>query len=189
MNKMMPSIMPTTVAGKIAAVLAASLVFVMLALSACAGATSVPASAQVPTPAAFQIDDLSVYPARVSPGQQVVITAKVTNKGGIEGEYIGRLEIDNTLDEQKNVTLPAGATQTLDFSTFRYGSGTYTVGLGGLTGQFEVLAQAAPTQTNSVTSTPSCCQQTNTGTARPSCCGGSGPSTSTQPTRRSCCGG
>jgi len=186
MKKIIQGLMPTTVAGKTTVLIVASLFFVVLALGACARPASVPTPVQVPTPtgeaasAVFQIDGLSIYPAQVYPGGQVVILAKVTNKGGIKGEYIGGLEINNTLEEQKRVILAAGAVETLNFSTSKYEPGTYTVALGGLNGQFEVLDQATPASS----------------TAKPSCCGGSGtvtpisPASPARPTQRGgCCGG
>jgi hypothetical protein len=196
MKKMIQGLMPTTVAGKTTVLIVASLFFVVLALGACARPASVPTPVQVPTPtgeaasAAFQIDGLSIYPAQVYPGGQVVITANVTNNGGIQGEYIGGLEINNTLEEQKRVILASGAVKTLNFSTFRFEPGTYTVALGGLKGQFEVLDQPTTAQIGSGPATSGCCQQTNSSTAKPSCCGGSGPVTPISPTRRGgCCGG
>lgn len=198
MKKMIQGLMPTTVAGKTTVLIAASLFFVVLALGACVRPASVPTpvQVQVPTPtgepasAAFQIDGLSISPAQVYPGGQVVIMAKVTNNGGIKGEYIGGLEINNTLEEEKRVVLAAGAAKTLNFSTFRFEPGTYTVALGGLEGQFEVLDQPAPAQIGS--------GQVASGSsaAQPSCCGGSGqvtsisPASPVRPTQRGgCCGG
>ena len=204
MKKMIQGLMPTTVAGKITVLIVVSLFFVVLALGACARPASVPTPVQVPTPtgeaasAAFQIDGLSIYPAQVYPGGQVVILAKVTNKGGIKGEYIGGLEINNTLEEEKRVILAAGADKTLNFSTFRFEPGTYTVVLGGLKGQFEVLDQvnSSTAQIGTGQGASGCCQQTNSSAAQPSCCGGSGqvtsisPASPVRPTQRGgCCGG
>lgn len=191
--------------GKIAALLVASSFVLALTFGGCAVARSAPLPTQEPTSvgeaatATFQIDGLSVYPVQGYPGQEVIVTATVTNRDGIEGEYIAELKINNTVEEQKRVTLPAGAAQTLNFSTFRFEPGTYEVTLGGLTGQFEVLDQATPTQSGTGPATSSCCQQNNSSTAKSSCCGGgstSTPTTLTTPstpprptTRGGCCGG
>ena len=193
MNKVISGLVRAMVMKRSIALLVASLFILALALGACAGPTSVrtsaPAQAQeavvAPAGAVFQVDGLSINRARVYPGQPVVIMAKVANKGNAEGEYIGNLGINDTFEEQKKVTLAGGTTQTLNFSTFKYEAGTYTVTLGGLTGQFEVLAEP-PAQNGSGPAASSCCQQPNSNTTQPNsstagagCCGGGGSSTST----------
>ncbi len=192
MNRMISGLLPSKVTGIIIALLVIAVALSTLAFGACASpteATAVPASTQVPTPsteaAAFKVDSFSIYPIQGYPGQQVVITAKVTNTGSVEGEYIGELAINNYLEEQKIVTLPGGAAKTLNFSTFRYEVGTYTVALGELTGKFEVLPGTPQTQGVSVPASSGC------SSCGSGCSGCSAPATpSKQTARRGCgCGG
>ena len=145
---------------KIFALLLASFFIMALTFGGCAAAkatpptaqvpTLTPVSAQVPTPvtngtaaAAFQFDRLLIYPEKGAPGQEIIILAAVANTGGNEGEYTAKLEINKSLEEQARFALPSGEAGILKFSTFRYEPGTYDVVLEGLTGQFEVLDQAA----------------------------------------------
>lgn len=204
MNRVLSSLLLIRARGTIVALLVIALAVLTLAFGACANTTAVPTPTQesvtaVPTStqesvtaidaasATFQVVGLSINPPQGYPGQEVVIMAKVTNKGSAEGEYIGYLLINNILEERKGIVLPPGKAKTLNFSTFRDEAGIYTVTLDELKGQFEVLPEDAGTQSVSV---PSCCQPSASGTTQPSCCGTSGPVTTTKPTARpSCCGG
>jgi len=193
MGRIMSGLWPTKPTGIIIALLVVLMAVLTLAFGACANTTTVPTSTQESVTAidaasaTFQVVGLSINPSQGYPGQEVVIMAKVTNKGSAEGEYIGYLLINNILEERKGIVLPPGKAKTLNFSTFRDEAGIYTVTLGELKGQFEVLPEDAGTQGVSV---PSCCQPSASGATQPSCCGTSGPVTTTKPTARpSCCGG
>jgi len=145
---------------KISTLLLASFLIVALTLGGCATAKATSPTTQIPTAplpsiqiqppvtnetatTAFQFDRLLIYPEKGAPGQEIIILAAVANTGGNEGEYIAKLEINKSLEEQARFALPSGEAGILKFSTFRYEPGTYDVVLEGLTGQFEVLDQAA----------------------------------------------
>ena len=104
-----------------------------------------------PTQASFHLAELVVSPAEVNPGEEVAISARVTNTGGAEGSYTAELRIDNVVELAKEVTVPAGGTTTLSFYRYSGIPGTYGVTLGELTGQF-IVVEPAPERT-----VPRCC--------------------------------
>ena len=181
------------------------LLSLILVVAACAGRASTPASSPTPSPiltpaptqaqpsvrADLQIAELAIDPAEVNPGEDVVITAKVTNFGDATGIYPVQLGINGTAALLKNVTVPPGATQTLSFLVSKGIPGTYEVALGELTGQFVVAEPVELTQPtgNGVTApepaASSCCGRTGS-----SCgCGGAAPpSESPVPRQRTGCG-
>ena len=96
-------------------------------------------------PAAFTISDLTITPAEVNVGETVTISATVTNTGDLTGDYEAILNIDGVVIATKKITLDGPASQELTFTTSKDAGGTYTVGLGGLSGTFTVKAPPAPT--------------------------------------------
>ena len=178
------------------------LLSLILVVAACAGRASTPASSPTPSPmltpaptqaqpsvrADLQIAELAIDPAEVNPGEEVVITAKVTNSGDATGIYPVQLGINGTAALLKNVTVPPGATQTLSFLVSKDIPGTYEVALGELAGQFVVAESVELTQPtgNGVTApepaASSCCGSTGS-----SCgCGGAAPPSPVPPQRTGC---
>jgi len=101
--------------------------------------------------ASFHIAELVISPAEVNSGEEVAISARVTNTGGAEGSYTAELRIDNVVELAKEVTVAAGGTTTLSFYRYSGIPGTYGVTLGELTGQF-IVVEPAPERT-----VPRCC--------------------------------
>ena len=99
----------------------------------------------------FHLAELVVSPAEANPGEEVAISARVTNTGSAEGSYAAELRIDNVVELAKEVTVPAGGTTTLSFYRYSGIPGTYGVTLGELTGQF-IVVEPAPERT-----VPRCC--------------------------------
>ncbi len=137
--------------------------------------------------AVFQVSGLSIDPAKVTTGEGVWITAKVTNTGEVDGIYEAELRINNVSAVSNKVALPAGGTQNLTFSVSRDTPGTYEVAFGELAGEF-VVAERTATQSSNAAFVGS--QSTNSG-----CCGSSGScscgattSSSPLPQRRTGCG-
>jgi hypothetical protein len=91
---------------------------------------------------AFAFSDLNVAPAAVSPGQKVTISVRVINNSASEmtGDVV--LQIDGKNETQKAMTLAAGKSQTVNFTTSKSASGKYTVGIGGLSENFKVDGDA-----------------------------------------------
>ncbi len=121
----------------------------MLSLVGC----SKPAQTQVDNPApiqkpatpltsstsAFKFSDLTISPAELQPGEEIIITAKLTNTDTTEASYTAEVRINNVAEAVKEVTLPAGETLTLKFPVSRDVPGNYIVTVGEATGQFLVV--------------------------------------------------
>jgi hypothetical protein len=88
--------------------------------------------------AAFEVISLNVEPTEVTAGETVSITAEVSNTGGSEGTYAAVLTVDGATVETKQVTLAAGASQTVTFSLAKDNPGTYEIGVDGLTSSLTV---------------------------------------------------
>jgi hypothetical protein len=91
-----------------------------------------------PKPAAFEVTSLDITPSEATVGETVSITAEISNNGGSEGTYSAVLTIDGATAETKEVTLVAGASETVTFSLIKDTPGTYQVGIGGLTSSLTV---------------------------------------------------
>jgi hypothetical protein len=92
---------------------------------------------------AFGTSDLSITPAEVDAGEEVTISLLAANTGDLAGSYEVTLEIDNMVVTTEAVTLAAGASERVTFTTAKDVAGTYAVSVGGLSGTF-VVKQAAP---------------------------------------------
>jgi len=92
-------------------------------------------------PAKFEASDLTISPARVPPNQQIIISLNVTNTGGISGDYVVELKVDGIVKSSKQVTLVAGASQTVSFTITEGSIGRYRVEIAGLEGEFVVVGQ------------------------------------------------
>jgi hypothetical protein len=133
----------------------------------------------------FQFSELSVVPARVTTGEPVWITAKVTNTGETDGIYEVELKINDVSETSNEVAVPAGGTQNLIFSVFRDTPGAYQVALGKLAGEFVVAELTAAQYSNAA--------PVGLRSANSSCCGGSSGlcacgSDSSVPQQRTICG-
>jgi hypothetical protein len=99
---------------------------------ACSGPTSIPP----PAPTAFQTADLSINPAAVNPGVEVIVTAQVTNTADAEGTYIAGLMINDVTAATMEVTMAAGESKPLSFVGAMATPGTYQVTWAELVGEF-----------------------------------------------------
>ena len=89
-------------------------------------------------PAEFSGNDLTRSPAEVEEGEATTISVKVANIGGESGSYTVTLRIDNVVVDTKVVTVNAGSSQTVTFTTSKDVAGTYTVDVNGLSKTFTV---------------------------------------------------
>ena len=187
----------------VAAIVAVALVTASLVLMACSAARANPVVAD-PTPAGqaeFKVVGLGVNPSEVGPGEKVIINAKIANTSDVDGTYNAQLKVNGVVEAVGAIDIAAGASREVTFNTSKDAVQSYTVSLGQMAGQFDVVApQAAPNTAlagaDAPAAKPSCCQTSATATAGPSsvgpvagasCCGGGGQSTLTTQ-RRSCCG-
>ena len=96
------------------------------------------------TPVAFTVSDLTITPAEVNVGETVTISATVTNTGDLIGDYEAILNINDVVIATQKITLDGPASQEVTFTTSEAAAGTYTAGLGGLSGTFTVKGPPAP---------------------------------------------
>jgi hypothetical protein len=94
----------------------------------------------VRAPAVFTISALAISPAEVDTGEDITISALVTNTGDLTGTYEVTLKIDDVAVGTESVTLAGGASEKVTFTTSKDIAATYTVNLNGLLGTFMVKA-------------------------------------------------
>jgi len=92
-------------------------------------------------------DALSISPSEVGFGEEVSISVTLINTGDVEETYEVVLKIDGIVEDTKEVTIGAGTSKTVTFTTSRDVAGTYAVSAGGLSGSF-VVREGAPSVLN-----------------------------------------
>ncbi len=97
-------------------------------------------------PAIFSLSSLTITPAEANPGDDVKVSVVVTNSGGSAGTYRVVLKVDGAVESSKDVSLAAGANQTVTFITQRTDAGKYNVAVEGLAGTFTIKPAQPPTQ-------------------------------------------
>jgi hypothetical protein len=105
-------------------------------------------------PAAFIISALSITPQEVNIGDEVTISALVTNTGNLEGIYRVALGIDSQVVEIQEINLAGGASQVVTFKISENVADIYSVNINGLSGSFVVKAAATLEPAPAPTSTP-----------------------------------
>jgi len=98
--------------------------------------------AEVPPPE-FTVANLVVSPEEISPGEDVTISALITNTGGSTGSTPVVLRVEGEVEDTDEATLAPGASDTITFSTTRDEAGTYGVTVNGLSGSFTVVSEGA----------------------------------------------
>ncbi len=113
-------------------------------------------------PPAFTVSSLLITPTEVNIGETVEIIILVANVGGQSGSYELTLMVNGVVEASKEVTLAAGGSELVSFSTSKSTTGTYLLGVAGLTGSFTVEGKPAappslppPTVTIPITPPPS----------------------------------
>jgi len=92
-----------------------------------------------PTPAKFEVSNLTFDPSEIKAGESVKISFAVKNVGGLEGTYIAMLKIDGKIEETEEVTLSGGATQIVSFTVTKDTPERYLIEANGLQRFLEVL--------------------------------------------------
>jgi len=103
-----------------------------------------------PQPAAFTYSNLLVNPSTVETGSPVTVTVAVSNTGGQSGATTVELKVNGAIADTKSVTINAGSSTTATFTVTKSTAGTYTIGVGSLTGSFTVQAPPQPPQDNTM---------------------------------------
>ena len=97
-----------------------------------------------PSPARFDVRNLTVFPREVRAGESVTISATITNIGGMRGEYVVRLNIPGLLETFQTISLAPRETQQVRFTLTPNADGTYPVELGNAGDFFTVTATPSP---------------------------------------------
>jgi len=93
-------------------------------------------------PAEFEVGTLNISPSEAVSGETTTVTVDVTNIGGTEGTYTATLKVDGVEVETREVTVAAGAKETLTWRITEEAPGTHDVATDGLSGSFKVLKPA-----------------------------------------------
>ena len=88
------------------------------------------------------VTGLSVSPIEVDPGEDVTVTVEVANTGASTGSRTIELWIEGEREESRDVTLDAGAAESVTFTVSREEDGVYRVAVDGFRGEFEVVSPA-----------------------------------------------
>jgi len=93
-----------------------------------------------PTPetAAFSLSSLNISPEEVAPGESVTISIEIANTGEEAGNYEAVLKINGVVEASKGVSINAGISQRVTFTTSKDEAKTYSVDVNGLSGTFVV---------------------------------------------------
>jgi hypothetical protein len=105
---------------------------------------SEPTPTPIPAQAAFSVSSLSILPSEVLVGETVTISVSVTNTGGQSDTYKVNLKIDGAVVATKELTVAAGKSESVSFTTSKDAAGIYSVDVNGLTGSFTVKPLAPP---------------------------------------------
>jgi len=109
--------------------------------------------ALAPAPAAFTTASLSISPVEVNIGDEVTISLLVANTGGKSGSYEVTLKINGVVAATKEVTVSAGLSKEVSFTTSKDIAGTYSVDVNGVTDSF-VVKEAVATPAAAATPEP-----------------------------------
>jgi len=96
--------------------------------------------APAPSPARFDVRNLTTFPKEVKSGESVTISATITNIGGMRGEYVVRLNVPGLLETFQAINLAPRETQQVRFTIVPNADGTYPVELGDVGNFFTVTA-------------------------------------------------
>lgn len=94
-------------------------------------------------PASFNLGNVSVAKAELNEGETTQLNATVTNSGDLPGSYQAGLTVNGAKQDEKDVTVAAGATADIAFNLSFAKSGTYTVDLNGVDNTMTVLPSPA----------------------------------------------
>ena len=89
-------------------------------------------------PANFTISNLIIAPERAKQGENIIISAMVTNNGELPGTYSAALKLKGAIESTEDVDLSPGESRKISFKIAKTTPGFYNVELEGLTGRFVV---------------------------------------------------
>jgi len=106
------------------------------------------AKLQEPPPANFEVSNLTISPSQIQINQEVIISLNLANTGGRSGDYNLELKVDGNVKSTTQVTIAAGASQTVNFTLTGDTAGKHQIEIAGLVGEFEVIQSATPSIIN-----------------------------------------
>jgi hypothetical protein len=106
------------------------------------------AKVQAPSPAKFEVSNLTVSPLQIQLNQEVAVSINVANTGGKSSDYTLELKVDGAIKSSKHITLAAGKSQIVNFTTTGDAIGKHQVEIANLISEFEVIKAAEPFKIN-----------------------------------------
>ena len=94
------------------------------------------------TPVVFNVSSLKIIPPAVKPGAAATVVVEITNAGNKQGTYKLVLKVNNRDESSRDVTLPKGGSETVNFTVVKNSPGIYAINIGGVTGH--LLVQEDP---------------------------------------------
>jgi len=89
-------------------------------------------------PANFTVSNLIIAPERAKQGENIIISAMVTNNGELPGTYSAALKLKGAIESTEEIDLGPGENRKISFKIAKTSPGFYNVELEGLTGRFVV---------------------------------------------------
>jgi len=89
-------------------------------------------------PANFTVSNMVITPERAKQGENIVISAMVTNNGELPGNYSAVLKLKGAVESTEEIELGPGESRKVAFKVAKTTPGFYNVELEGLSGRFVV---------------------------------------------------
>jgi hypothetical protein len=89
-------------------------------------------------PPNFTVSNLIIAPERAKQGENIIISAMVTNNGELPGTYSAALKLKGAIESTEEIDLGPGENRKISFKIAKTTPGFYNVELEGLTGRFVV---------------------------------------------------
>ena len=89
-------------------------------------------------PASFTVSNMVITPERAKQGENIVISAMVTNNGELPGTYSAVLKLKGAVESTEEIELGPGENRKVAFKVAKTTPGFYNVELEGLSGRFVV---------------------------------------------------
>ncbi|MBI2869174.1 MAG: hypothetical protein HYX96_05050 [Chloroflexi bacterium] len=95
----------------------------------------------VGTPAELAVEHLEIGSPEIEAGQPVTVTARVTNKGDLPGDFTAVLTLNGVVTETRELNIGPRTSAQVVFIVAASVPGSYEVGVGGVSGRLMVIAE------------------------------------------------